>query len=414
MYSLALGLIIRTNTVWAEINTVLRDLPFRVVADIHQVEDLGLSMAQIAETRPDIVLAEISDNLEDGRELISRIKQASPAALVVAIHPSPGVEMVVTALRAGANEFLHAPLATSLKVFLDNTKSGFNTRQQGTAVGFVSAKGGCGSSTIACHSAVALGARARKPSKVLLMDLDLNTGVDRFILKARSEYSVLDAVKNYQKLDISYWSSLVSRTHAGLDVLAAPAKLNCNEQLKRDEVQYVLSFARRYYSRIVVDLGRGVGQIAAAVLPQLAELYIVATPEIIPLHMTKQMLEALDASGFPRERIRFVLNRVPRSRRGEIRKLETVLGIPVALSLPNDYDSLHECYSYGKLLPESSHVAAAIRSVAAMMTGEHIEPKNIVVRFFQKWTRPCQCRDKTPAVLPVLPICGDVNLGGMR
>src|ERR1035437_1760640 len=88
--------------------------------------------------------------------------------------------------------------------------------------------------------------------------------------------------------------------------------------------------------------------------------------------------------------------------------------IPVALSLPNDYDSLHECYSYGKLLPESSHVAAAIRSVAAMMTGEHIEPKNIVVRFFQKWTRPCQCRDKTPAVLPVLPICGDVNLGGMR
>jgi pilus assembly protein CpaE len=414
MFSLALGLIIRTNVVWAEINTVLRDLPFRVVSDIHQAEDLGLSMAQIAETRPDIVLAEISDNLEDGRELISRIKQASPAALVVAIHPSPGVEMVVTALRAGANEFLHAPLATSLKVFLDNTKSGFNTRQQGRAVGFVSAKGGCGSSTIACHSAVALGARARKPSKVLLMDLDLNTGVDRFILKARSEYSVLDAVKNYQKLDISYWSSLVSNTHAGLDVLAAPAKLNSNEQLKRDEVQYVLSFARRYYSRIVVDLGRGVGQIAAAVLPQLAELYIVATPEIIPLHMTKQMLEALDASGFPRERIRFVLNRVPRSRRGEIRKLEKVLGIPVALSLPNDYDSLHECYSYGKLLPESSHVAAAIRSVAAMMTGEHIEPKNIVVRFFQKWTRPCQCRDKTPAVLPVLPICGDVSLGGMQ
>ena len=289
---------------------------------------------------------------------------------------------------SGASEFLHAPLATSLKEFLDNAHSGFNTRQQGTAVGFVSAKGGCGSSTIACHSAVALGARASQSDKVLLMDLDLNTGVDQFILKARSEYSVLEAVRNYQKLDISYWNSLISRTHDGLDVLAAPAALHSNEQLKRDEVQYVLSFARRYYGRIVVDLGRGVGQIAAAVLPQLAELYIVATHEIIPLHMTKQMLGALDASGFPRERIRLIINRLPRNHRAEIRELENVLGIPVALSLPNDYESLHECYSSGKLLPESSRVAAAIRSVVAMTMGEPIEPKpNIAMRFLQKWTR---------------------------
>jgi len=220
------------------------------------------------------------------------------------------------------------------------------------------------------------------------MDLDLNTGVDQFILKARSEYSVLEAVRNYQKLDISYWNSLISRTHDGLDVLAAPAALHSNEQLKRDEVQYVLSFARRYYGRIVVDLGRGVGQIAAAVLPQLAELYIVATHEIIPLHMTKQMLGALDASGFPRERIRLIINRLPRNHRAEIRELENVLGIPVALSLPNDYESLHECYSSGKLLPESSRIAAAIRSVVAMMMGERIEPKpNIAMRFLQKWTR---------------------------
>src|SRR5205814_1809587 len=134
--------------------------------------------------------------------------------------------------------------------------------------------------TIACHSAVALGARVSQPGKVLLMDLDLATGVDRFILKAQTEYSILDAVKNYQKLDISYWNSLISNTHTGLDVLAAPATLHSNEHLKRDEVQYVLSFARRYYSRIVVDLGRGVGQIAAAVLPQLAELYIVTTHEV--------------------------------------------------------------------------------------------------------------------------------------
>jgi pilus assembly protein CpaE len=388
MYSLALGIVIRTNHVWAEVNTVLRDFSFRIVSDAHHVNDLGFSMAQIAEAAPDIVLAEIPDNIEAGRELFSRIKHAAPEALVVAIHPSPEVETVVMALRGGASEFIKAPLAINLKEFLESAQSGFNTRQQATAVGFVSAKGGCGSSTIACHSAVALGARVSEPGKVLLMDLDLATGVDRFILKAQTEYSVLDAVKNHKKLDVSYWNSLISQTHPGLEVLAAPATLHSNEQVKRDEVQHVLSFARRFYSRIVVDLGRGVGQIAAAVLPQLSELYIVTTHEVVPLHMTKQMLSALDANGFPRERIRLLLNRLPRCHGAGMKDLEKLLGIPVALSLPNDYEALHECYSSGKLLPESSNVAAAIRSVVALILGEKDEPQpGMAARLLQKWTR---------------------------
>src|SRR4051812_2592311 len=45
------------------------------------------------------------------------------------------------------------------------------------------------------------------------------------------------------------------------------------------------------------------------------------------------MLVALDANRFPRDQIRLVLNRVPRSQSTEIGELERVLAIPVALSL---------------------------------------------------------------------------------
>jgi pilus assembly protein CpaE len=254
-------------------------------------------------------------------------------------------------------------------------------------VGIVSAKGGCGSSTIACHSAVALGARAAKDGgRALLMDLDLNTGVDRFILKAPGEYSVVDAVKNFQKLDISYWNSLVSKSHTGLDVLAAPTKLRSDQEFKLDEVQYVLSFARRYYKRVVLDLGRGVGQIATAILPQLSELYVIATNEIIPLYMTQQMLQAIDAIGYPRERVRLIFNRLPRTGRGEIRDLEKALGIAVTYSLPNDYEALRECYSSGKLLPEASAMAKGIRSLVGLMMGEPVqEQPKTMKRFLQKF-----------------------------
>ena len=388
MYSLAIGLVTRTNPLWAEINSVLRDLPFRVVSDIHATKNRELSLAQIEKSAPDIVVAEISDDVEQGRELIASIKRAAPMARIVAVHSNPGLDMVVTAMRMGANEFVHAPVAENIREFLDRAQASFDCTPQGIAVGFVSAKGGCGSSTIACHTAVALGARASKAGKrSLLMDLDLNTGVDRFILKAPGEYSVVDAVKNFQKLDVSYWNSLVAKSHTGLDVLASPTQLRTDQEFKLDEIQYVLSFARRYYDRVILDLGRGVGQIAKAILPQVSELYVIATNEIIPLYMTQQMVKALDDAAYPRDRVRLILNRLPRTGRGEIRDLEKALGMPITYSLPNDYEELRECYSSGKLLPEGSSMAKAIRSLVGRMVGEPIpEQPNVVKRLLQKYT----------------------------
>jgi pilus assembly protein CpaE len=385
MYSLGIGILIRTNSLWAEVNSVLRDLPFRVVSDIHQTEKGELSVTQIAQAAPDIMLVEIPDELDAGRRLIAKVKEAARGAVVVAVHATPGVEAVITSMRAGASEFLHAPLADNLKVFLDRMQASYGDRPQGTAVGFVSVKGGCGSSTIACHSAVALGARLEKEGKrALLMDLDFSSGVDGFILKAKSEYSILEAIKNLRKLDISYWNSLVCRTHPGLDVLAAPASLPADFQLKGGEIQYVLGFALRYYNRVILDFGRGLGQIASSLLSQLSELYLVATNEILPLYMTRQMLPALETSGFPRERVRLVLNRLPRSG-SNVRDVEKALGFPVALTVPNDYESLHECYSSGKLLPESSAVAAQMRSVVACILGEPIErPTPFYQRVFRR------------------------------
>jgi len=399
MYSLAIGILIRTNDLWAEVNSVLRNLPFRVVSDIHQPDKQDWSVIQIAQAKPDIVLVEIPDELEAGRRLISRIKDAAQGAKVVAIHANPGVETVVTAMRAGAGEFLHAPLGERLKEFLDRMQAALVNRPQGIAVGFVSAKGGCGSSTIACHSAVALAGRLDKEGKrTLLMDLDFSSGVDKFILKADNEYSILEAVRNLQKLDLSYWNSLISRTHPGLDVLGAPANLRADVNLKGDEVQYVLSFARRYYDRVFLDFGRGVGQIASSLLSQLSELYIVATNEIIPLHTTQQMLRLLQDSGFPRERIRIVLNRLPKYSQNSISDLEKALGLPISITIPNDYESLHECYSSGKLLPESSPVAVNIRSAVACMMGEQPEQRPTLLQRVLR--RSSERRESRPAAVP--------------
>ncbi len=380
MYPLALGLIIDNNGLWAEMNALLRESPIRVVADLHHVRDLDRTLSRLAERGPDILFAEIPDGSGDP-EIIAKLKQLNAAPMIVALHPAPTVEMVVAAHRAGADEFLHAPIDGNLQDLLNRAQASFGARHRGTAVAFVSVKGGCGASTIACHSAVSVGARAAVAGKrALLIDLDFNTGVSRFIMKARSEYSVVDAVKNFQKLDLSFWNSLVSPTHTGLDVLSAPENLRSDQQLNRDEVQHVLSFARGNYHRTILDLGRGLGQLACSVLPEICELYVVATNEITPLHMAKQVFRTLDHEEYPRERVRFILNRVGWNGRATTKEIEKVLGFPVFISLPNDYAALHECYSYGRLLPPRSKLAAGIESLVTEMMGEAAEPKGNIMR----------------------------------
>lgn len=383
MYPLAIGLVIQNSSLWADVNATLRELPFRVVADFHAVPNPDAAILQLADRRPDIVFVEVRD--ASANRIIAKLKELNACPTIVALHRSPTVEIVVDALRSGANEFLQAPTPEMLQELLKRAQERMNPRRQGAVVAILSVKGGCGATTIACHSAVAIGSRySEREKRALLMDLDLSTGLARFIMKAQTNYSVLDAVRNLQKLDLNFWNALVCPTHPGLDVLCAPEDLSPAQQLDRDQVQNMLGFARGQYDRIILDLGRGLGQLASAILPEVSDIYLVATPEISPLHMTRNILRSLEAKGYPADRVHLVVNRASHTGAAMSKQIEKVLGVPVFLSLPNDYETLSDCYSSGRLLPQRNKLAAGIHALAAAMMGERPEvKKNLAARLFQ-------------------------------
>ena len=94
---------------------------------------------------------------------------------------------------------------------------------RGKMIGFLSAKGGCGATTLACHVASELQNVTQK--NVLLADLDLTSGMVGFLMKTPSSYSILDAIKNLSRLDESLWKALVVEHRPGLSVMPAPASL---------------------------------------------------------------------------------------------------------------------------------------------------------------------------------------------
>ena len=173
------------------------------------------------------MILEVMKLREPMEHVVGRIKAGSGDPMVIALHNTAEPELILSALRAGAHEFLHPPLKTNLqqaleRKSLERNKSKERLRQKGKVIGFLSAKGGCGATTIACHISAELG---RQGKHVLLADLDLDVGMIRFLMKTKSPYSVLDAMNNLHRLDQSYWNALISNGLPGLE--SSPRRLRC-------------------------------------------------------------------------------------------------------------------------------------------------------------------------------------------
>jgi pilus assembly protein CpaE len=315
------------------------------------------------------VLIDISTWREPLEGLIASIRKAVGGdPMIVAVNNSADADSILSALRAGINEYLFPPIGEPLRKALEKRSAersrrpvGGNGKGNGRSFGLLSAKGGCGATTLACHVAAELG---RQNQKVLLADLDLDAGMIAFLTKTKSVYSILDAVNNIHRLDISYWKALVSNGIPGVEIVSSPPTLASKQQPKDDQIRHVIAFARPHYDCVIADLGRSLCRIAMAALEEIDEVCVVTTLEVPALHQAKQIVQTLLDSGYGKNRIRLVLNRTPKRLDIAPQELEKMLGVPIFSMIPNDYPELYETYAEGRLLNRNSELSREITKFA--------------------------------------------------
>jgi len=309
-------------------------------------------------------------------QVIRGIRATAAAPLVLTLNSSAGTDVILNAMRAGAAEYLYPPFDLPLRAALERignerrsaTQSG---RRGGHTIGFMSSKGGCGATTIACHTAVELPSQCK--GKVLLADLDFDAGMVGFLLKAKSQYSISDAARNTQRLDESYWKALVSNGISGLEIITAPAP-SSRQALKPEHLRFVLSFVRTQYDWIVLDLGRSLSASSTSALDEVDDLFLVTTMEVPALHQTKLIVQKLLDSGYGKNRLHLLLNRAPKRFDVTLTELESMLGAPVYTSIPSDYMPLNESYSEGKLLGRGTSLGKHFTRLAMSIVGVN-DPK---------------------------------------
>ena len=386
MYPLTIGLAIENRELRDQTQGCLSALPFRVIVEHQDLNgDLVNFLDRLERMRPDVVLIDISSWKEPLEGLVSSIRNATGDPMIIALHNSASAETILAALRAGVHEFLFPPLQESLRRALEKRSVERRRRDGGTkgagkGYAFLSAKGGCGATTLVCHVAAELGYQNHK---VLLMDLDLDAGMVRFLTKTKSVYSILDAINNLHRLDISYWRALVSNGIPGVEIVSTPAALATKTQLRDDQVRHVLGFALPIYDWTLVDLGRSLSRTALAALEELDEACVVTTLEVPALHQTKQIIQTLFDSGYGKNRIKLILNRAPKRLDITPGELEKMLGVPIYYMVPNDYPELYETYAEGRMLSRSSELGKSIAKLASRLSGSEEEVSRKRFTFFK-------------------------------
>ena len=367
MYPLTIGLAIENRDLRAQTQSCLADLPFRLIVEHQDIGDLSSFLDRLERMRPDVVLVDISNWREPLEGLVASIRGAIGDPMIIALNTTAQADSILSALRAGVNEYLYPPLREPLRRALERRSTERSRRRDGAtksggkAYGFFSSKGGCGATTLVTHVAAELG---RHNQKVLLVDLDLDAGMVAFITKTKSVYSILDAVTNLHRLDIHYWKALVSNGIPGVEIVSSPLALASKQEPKDEQVRHVLAFARPHYDWTLVDLGRSLSHMAMAALEEIDEACLVTTLEVPALHQSKQIVQTLIDSGYGKNRIKLILNRAPKRLDISPDELERMLGVPIFHTILNDYPELYETYAEGRMLNRNSELGKQIARLA--------------------------------------------------
>jgi pilus assembly protein CpaE len=372
------GVAIGAPELWEPVQEALRGLAVRVVMEQRDLRSWTSLIERLEFLRPEVVLLDITGLPLPLEDAVRGVRASLPDSMLVALDTTAQPETILAAMRAGANEFLYLPLGSNLRKAVARRaevrpRPPENSRPSGRVLGFLAAKGGCGATTIACHLAVELGrVSAQRAEHSLLADLDLQSGIVGFLMKVKSPYSVLDAVQNLHRLDISYWNALVSAEWPGLEIIAAPSGYLPKDAVPGESLGKVVTFARAHYAWTVVDLGCILNLATVTVIEEIDDIFLITTLEVPALHQAKLAVQTLVNAGFG-NRLHVILNRTPQRPDVTAEELERILGLPIDTMLPNDYYALYDAFCKGKLLPPGSHLSRQLSSFAMRLAGAPVE-----------------------------------------
>ncbi len=321
------------------------------------------------QTEPEVCLINIDNDLEAATGLISKLNSSLPNSAVIAISSSTEGSLILQIMRAGAREFLRAPveaqeLVSSLERVSANSDP--NSRpKSGRIIAVAGASGGVGTTSIAINLACCM---AQLPGEsIALVDLDLSLGDADVFLDSIPEYTLLDVAQNVARLDLSLLRKSLTKHDSGVYLLPRPVQLQDIGTISQSDFGRVLKLLKASFTNLIVDLSKSYNVLDITALQAADDILLLTQLDLPCLRNVVRLMGSLENIAGVSEKIKIVVNRSGLDNRQiSLKKAEEHIGREIYWQIPNNFSAVSEGRNNGVPLIDSSPNASITQNIISL------------------------------------------------
>jgi pilus assembly protein CpaE len=350
------------------------------VSVLMTTDDAEQVFTETMRLRPSAVVINLGHMGEPALKLVQRMVTECPSTAVICASRDSSPDLILHSLRAGARDFIRLPINDDeLNTVVERTVE-FATQHteepktRGKAIAVFSSKGGCGCSLIATNLALL------QTSPTVVVDLNLQSGDLELMLGVKPKFSLADVVENRDRLDDALLASYLTHHSPNVSLLAAPIKAESAEDIEPKHIYEVMELLRQRYETVIVDTPHSFDAVTISALDHADQILVVLTLEIHAIRSTRRALEIFDRLGYPRKKIRLVVNRWSKNVELDQRQVESFLGERVIGFVQSDYRAAVNSINLGQPMVNSapaSKATADLRQIAAKLFEGKVEQKPV-------------------------------------
>lgn len=293
----------------------------------------GQAISKATAEKPDLIILDVMMPDMDGYEVCRHLR-ADPNTQDIPIIMFTAKTLVddkVAGFEAGADDYLTKPthpaeLASRVKAILArNVAQRGPTTDLGTAIAFLGAKGGVGTTTLATNTAIVLA-----PSyPTILADFRLGQGSLAPSLGFTRQASLAHlASQSARDINKQMVENALTKHTTGLRLLFSSIRpAEAQVTVSPDTAAQIVQQLRSIASLVILDLGTGLTPVNYQILSDIDHLLLVVDPYRLTLNMARAVLTEVETLGLNRDRSSVVLlNRTQSSLQVPWQEAEQILG----------------------------------------------------------------------------------------
>ncbi len=331
-------------------------------------------------TSASLLVLEVDPDDAASLRRISEVRSRHPNIPIIAALRDADVSLVRTLIRQGIADVTQLPfdakdLAGQILEAAATQASKTAPAKLAPMVTVAGSMGGCGATTIITHLAASLAKKGLGKRGVCVVDLDMQSGEVSYYVGQQPKVTVTALLDAGDRLDAELMHSAVTDSKHGFSVIAAPETITPLDEVNDDRLLKLLSFIRREFDFVIVDLPDAWTSWTLSVVMASTEVVLVTQLSVASMRQAKRRLELFASIGLPVKRIKLVANRVERKlfRSIGLSEVRDVLSHDVVVALAEENDAMSSAQNEGHLITDVQHhckFAADIESLAQLLIPE--------------------------------------------